>query len=145
MHIMPAMKLAKTYAETGSFGGDAVSISARGMSDDMEPVFKGARLHRDAANLLKLDGSSRDLDNQAGKVYTEDGKQVESKDNAIYMCIPKGDSTTYFVVQNQGDFQRVAYAEQSNLEFGGPPTTFYGVTVNMKTRESSAQSLTWNN
>jgi hypothetical protein len=145
MHIMPAMKLAKTFAETGSFGSDAVTISPRQMSDDMEPFFKGARLHREAAALKKMDDGPQDLDKAENKVYTEDGKQLDVTENAMYMCIPRGDSTTYFVVQNQGDFQRIAYAEQSNLEMGGPPTQFYGVNVNLKTKEYSAQSLTWQN
>ena len=144
MHVMPAMKLAKTYAETGSFGTDAVNLSSQDMSNDMESVFKGARLHREAAALAKLDGGPRDLDPEAGKVYTDKGTQVESTDNALYMCIPHGDSTTYFVVQNEGSTQRLAYAEMSNLEMGGPPTKFYGISVNVDTRESSAQSLTWN-
>lgn len=143
MHIMPAMKLAKTYAETGSFGSDAVTLSSQDMSKDMQPLMKGARLHREAVSLSKLDGGPQDLDPAENKVYTQDGKQVEASDNAIYMCIPRGDSTTYFVVQNQGDMQRVAYAEQSNLEMGGPPTQFYGVSVNLKTQEYSAQTLTW--
>ncbi|MFN8607537.1 MAG: hypothetical protein U0931_08395 [Vulcanimicrobiota bacterium] len=145
MHIMPAMKLAKTYAETGSFGNDAVTLSSQDMSQDMESLMKGARLHSEAARLSKLDGGPQDLDSAENKVYTEDGKQVESTGNALYMCIPRGDSTTYFVVQNQGDFQRLAYVEQSNLEMGGPPTQFFGVSVNLQTKEYSGQSLTWNN
>ncbi|MBS2036113.1 hypothetical protein JST97_14080 [bacterium] len=143
MHIMPAMKLAKTFAETGSFGGDAVTLSSQEFSKNMDSVMKGARLHREAAALSKLDGGPQDLDPAENQVYTQDGKQVENKGNALYMCIPKGDSTTYFVVQTEGDQQRLAFAEQSNLEMGGPPTRFFGVTVNLKTSEATAQSLTW--
>jgi len=44
-------------------------------------------------------------------------------------------------VQNSGNEQRLAYAVQSNLEMGGPPTEYFGVTVNLETKEYSAQKL----
>lgn len=141
MHIMPAMQKAKAYAESGSFGKDAVTLSSQDLSNDLELLMKGARLHRQAAELSKLDGSTRDLEPAAGKVYTEDGNQVESNGNSLVMCTGTGDSTTYFVVQNSGNEQRLAYAVQSNLEMGGPPTEYFGVTVNLETKEYSAQKL----
>jgi hypothetical protein len=142
MHIMPAMQQVKTYAQTGSFGADAVSLNSQQLSNDMEPLLKAARLHREAAAMSKLDGSTRDLEPEANKVFTEDGNQVESGNDALVMCTSSGDSTTYFVVQNQDNLQRVAYAVQSNLEMGGPPTQFFGVTVNLDTREYSAEKFT---
>lgn len=142
MHIMPAMQQVKAYAQTGSFGADAVSLNSQQLSNDMESVMKAARLHREAAALSKLDGSSKDLEPEANKVFTEDGNQVEAGKNSLVMCTSSGDSTTYFVVQNQDNLQRVAYAVQSNLEMGGPPTEFFGVTVNLETKEYSAQKLT---
>lgn len=142
MHIMPAMKMVKTYAATGSFGTDAVTLGPRDM--DMQAVMKGARLHREAAALSKLDGGPQDLEPADNKVYTSDGNQVESANNGLIMCTSNGDSTTYFVVQNSENpaTQRVAYAVQSNLEMGGPPTQFFGVTINLETKEYQGQKFT---
>lgn len=140
MHIMPAMIKVKTYAETGSFGADAVTLGSAQL--DTASLMKGASLHRQAVALSKIDGGPRDLEKADNKVYTSNGEQVDFDKNKLVMSTSTGDSTTYFVVQDSGNLQRVAYAVQSNLEMGGPPTQFFGVTVNLDTKQYSGQSFT---
>lgn len=68
----------------------------------------------------------------------------EFTDHSMTYCITHGDSTAYFACQTNDKLERLAFAVQRNLEFGGPPTQFYGITNVFDSGIMTAQTLTKN-